>query len=300
MDKTNYVSTLKSEDTEEWLDLQFTRPIGYYLAYAYQRIKVTPNGVTLISIILGIGAGICFYSSQLEINFIGMLLLILANLHDSADGQLARLTGKSTRIGRILDGVAGDLWFITIYISLCLRLSPMDPTIWFVAIIAGISHVIQAAMADYHRNIHLLFVYGRSRSEIECSADIERRIKELSFKHAPLSIIALYFYKNYTKLQEFFSPQLQKLIKQIKLEYGETIPQQLSTLFRIKNKHLMKYTNILTFNTRMIILFIALLIEQPELYFYSEITIFNLLLIYMIYKQEQISKFFCKRVTYNA
>lgn len=300
MDKTNYVSTLKSEDTEEWLDLQFTRPIGYYLAYAYHRIKVTPNGVTLISIILGIGAGICFYSSQLEINFIGMLLLILANLHDSADGQLARLTGKSTRIGRILDGVAGDLWFITIYISLCLRLSSMHPNIWIVAIIAGISHVIQAAMADYHRNIHLLFVYGRSRSEIECSADIERRIKELSFKHAPLSIIALYIYKNYTKLQEFFSPQLQKLIKQIKLEYGETIPQQLSTLFRIKNRHLMKYTNILTFNTRMIILFISLLIEQPELYFYSEITIFNLLLLYMIYKQEQISKFFCKRVTYNA
>ena len=176
MDKTNYASTLKSEDTEEWFDLQFTRPIGYYLAYAYQRIKVSPNGVTLISIILGIGAGICFYSSQLEINFIGMALLILANLHDSADGQLARLTGKSTRIGRILDGIAGDLWFITIYISLCLRLSPMDPTIWFVAIIAGISHVIQAAMADYHRNIHLLFVYGRNRSEIESSDDIERKI----------------------------------------------------------------------------------------------------------------------------
>lgn len=296
MNQEQFATTLKSGDTEEWLDLKFTRRLGYYLAKIYQKLKMSPNSVTMISIVLGITSGICFYSRRLEINAIGMLLLIIANLHDSADGQLARMTGKSSRIGRILDGLAGDSWFITIYIALCLRLSPTYPTIWIVAVIAGISHIIQAAMADYHRNIHLLFVYGKCRSEIDSSSEIDKRINELSFRQEPFTKIALYFYRNYTKLQEKCSPNLQKLLQELKKKYGDTIPQQLSSAFRGKNKHLMKYTNILTFNTRMIILFVSLLIQQPELYFYCEITLFNLILFYMIFKQEKISNFFYKRV----
>lgn len=45
---------------------------------------------------------------------IGIFLLMWANHYDSCDGQLARLTGKKTRWGRMLDGFAGDLWFFTI------------------------------------------------------------------------------------------------------------------------------------------------------------------------------------------
>lgn len=50
-----------------------------------------------------------------------MLLLIWANSFDSADGQLARMTHNYSRIGRILDGMAGDIWFATIYVAICLR-----------------------------------------------------------------------------------------------------------------------------------------------------------------------------------
>lgn len=41
----------------------------------------------------------------------GDFLLIWANWYDCADGQLARMTGKKSLLGRILDGFAGDVWF---------------------------------------------------------------------------------------------------------------------------------------------------------------------------------------------
>ena len=111
--KSGYKDSLKSLDTEEHIDLAFYRPIGYAWACLAARLGITPNAITIASIFLGVGAGIAFYFNDLWVNVIGMLLLIWANSFDSADGQLARMTKQYSRIGRILDGVSGDLWFFS-------------------------------------------------------------------------------------------------------------------------------------------------------------------------------------------
>ena len=90
----NLEATLKSLDTEEFIDIHFYRPIGYRWALLFNRLNVSPNSVTVASIFIGIAAGICFYFQSLAINIVGMLLLVWANMYDSADGQLARMTGK--------------------------------------------------------------------------------------------------------------------------------------------------------------------------------------------------------------
>ena len=112
--KPTLESTLKSMDTEEFIDIHFYRPIGYRWALFFNKFGISPNTVTIASIFIGAAAGVCFYPHNLTINIIGMLLLIWANSYDSADGQLARMTGKKTPLGRILDGTAGDIWFISI------------------------------------------------------------------------------------------------------------------------------------------------------------------------------------------
>ena len=52
----------------------------------------------------------------------------------------------------------------------------------------------------------------------------------------------------------------------------------------------MKYTNILSFNTRIIACFIAVICNVPWLYFVFEIVVLNLLLIYMVCRHESICK----------
>lgn len=63
-----------------------------------------------------------FYYTDLWHNVCGVLLLMFANFCDSTDGQMARLTGKKTLIGRMLDGFAGDVWFLFIYFAIVFRL----------------------------------------------------------------------------------------------------------------------------------------------------------------------------------
>ncbi len=281
-------ASLKSEDTEEWIDLLFYRPIGYRWAVFFRNLGISPNVVTIASIFLGIAAGILFYFSELWINIIGMCLLVWANMYDSADGQLARMTGQKSEMGRILDGVCGDLWFISIYVALCLRMTPdWSYTIWVLAAVTGFFHSKQASMADYYRNIHLFFLKGKSGSELDNFAQQQEIYRSMPWKGNLFRKVFQWFYCNYTQSQEQLSPKFQRFFAEVKRRYGhEAVDAALCEEFRQGSLPLMKYTNILSFNTRVIVLFIALIIGIPWIYFVFELTVLNILLVYMVYKHE--------------
>ena len=290
--KPTLESTLKSLDTEEFIDIHFYRPIGYRWALLFNKMGVSPNAVTIASIVIGVAAGICYYPTDLAINILGMLLLVRANSYDSADGQLARMTGKKTPLGRILDGAAGDIWFITIYAAICLRLTPQwGIWIWVLAAITGFFHSKQAAMADYYRNVHLLFLKGKSGSELSYSPHLKEHYREMSWRREFIYKLFETFYINYTVGQEQLTPQFQRLMNKIRTQYAGQAPESFRVAFREKSLPLMKYTNMLSFNTRVIALFISLLIDLPWVYFLFEMTVLNAMLVYMIYTHEQ----FCKR-----
>lgn len=280
-------------DTEEPIDLVFYRPIGYRWALFFKKLGVHPNAVTIASIVLGVAAGVFFYFDNLVYNIIGMLLLVWANSYDSADGQLARMTGQKSQLGRILDGLAGDFWFVAIYVAICARLtSEWGIWIWVLAMVTGIFHSKQAAMADYYRNVHLFFLKGKSGSELDNSEAEYHTFQSISWKENLMPKLYHYFYGKYTASQEQASPAFQRFFKYVKKIYGDNIPSGLAAEFRAGSKPLMKFTNILSFNTRVIVLFISLFLKLPWIYFIFELSILNCLLVYMIYKHERL----CERL----
>lgn len=292
-------STLKSSDTEEFIDIHFYRHIGYWWALLFQKLGVTPNAVTIASIFLGVGAGVCFYFDNLWISLLGIFLLVWANSYDSADGQLARMTKQFSALGRVLDGLAGNLWFIAIYVAICLRLYPdWGLWIWGLAIITGFFHSKQAGMADYYRNVHLLFLKGKGGSELDNVADLTEKYNKLSWKDNLGEKLVLFNYRNYTKTQEDTSPKLQQMFRTIKEVWGDTAttPQSFRDAFRKESLPMMKWTNILSFNTRAISLFVAVLIKQPWLYFVVELTVLNIIFFHMIRTHEKFSEEFTKEI----
>lgn len=298
--KQQYRKSLKSFDTEEHIDLAFYRPLGFAWAYLFRKIGVTPNAVTVASIFLGVGAGVCFYFDNIWISVLGIFLLVWANTFDSCDGQLARLTGRYSPLGRILDGLSGDLWFLAIYIAVCLHENHFSVffgehawLIWAIAAAAGICHGKQAAMADYYRQFHLFHVKGREGSELDTASDLEKRLAALSWRHDFWRKITLTFYTKYTANQEAWTPWMQKLRRALAEKYPDgQIPAAYREKFRAASRPLMKYTNILTFNWRSIVLFITVLAGQPWLYFVFELTVLNILLIYMVRRHETICRSF--------
>lgn len=296
-----YRDSLKSTDTEETFDLIFYRPIGFAWALLCRRLGITPNTITIASIFIGVAAGILFYFNNIWVNIGGMVLLMWANSFDSADGQLARMTKQYSRLGRILDGVSGDFWFISIYVCICLRECNTSEffiahhwVIWVMAVVAGICHSLQAAQADYYRQFHLYFLKGEDGSELDSSRKLKEKYATLSWSKNFFSKLTLAFYINYTVSQEKRTPSMQALRKALADRFGTAAPSpRFREDFRRLSLPLMKYTNILSFNTRCFALFISLFLRMPWLYFAFELVVLNALLWYMMWKHETI----CKHLT---
>ena len=279
-------ATFKSKDTEEWLDIWFTRPVGYVFARFFGFFGIHPNVVTIISIFLGVFAGFCWWHTTMDWTVLGIIMLMLANFLDSADGQLARMTGKKTLWGRLLDGFAGDLWFASIYIFLALRLT-FEPMpfgggriwgiwIWVLELVSSVLfHSRQAGLADYYRNIYLLF-HG-DNAELNDSRELAAEQASTSWRERWFWKIWLFFYQNYTRSQERMTPCFQKFREAVRSKHGNSIPKELGDEFCRRTYRLLKWTNISTFNTRAIVLYITLLIGQPWIYFIFELTVMNII-----------------------
>lgn len=288
---SRYAATLKHPDVEEHIDLWFYRPMGFRLALLGERLGWTPNVISVASIFLGIGAGLLFYPADWRWNFVGMLLLVLADVCDSADGQLARMTQQFSRLGRILDGASGDVWFVCIYVCICLRLTPTwGWYIWVIAAIAGFMHSRQAALADYYRQFHLYFVKGKAGSEWDDAAQVDAEYRALCLADAPLYKVFLWFYRNYTRAQESVTPRLQAFRAQLRRQ-GASAETTASII--AQSRPLMKWCNVLTFNCRAITLCVTLMVGEPWLYFMAEIVLGNVLYFYLWYRHERM----CRRYT---
>lgn len=145
----------KPAEIEDVADVYFFRPAGLFLARAARALSMSPIGLTIIGTLIGIAGGALLYDDQLGL--VAFALLILHGIVDSADGQLARLTGRTSELGHILDGLSGYATHAAIFFAIAAGLihrgAGWSTVVWMLA--AGIATAIQAGMYEYHRRAYI-------------------------------------------------------------------------------------------------------------------------------------------------
>lgn len=290
----SFKDSLKSWDIENFLDRYFYRPIAFRIALLLKSTPVTPNAVTIFSIFVGVAACLLFYpDNQLLINLIGFALLVFANTLDCVDGQLARITGKKSQIGRILDGMTGDIWFLTFYLVMTFRwihFGGASYWVFIITVLSALSHLYQAGMVDYYKTLHLHFLSGGKDSEFENTGAIQKKSEELSWKKDFIQKLFLKLYFYYTRNQEMYTPGLKKLISKLEEKHPEGYPEELIAGFRAKSLRLMPSLDAMTFNARSVVMLVTLLLNVEWLYFAIEILVLNPLLFVTIYRHEKMCR----------
>lgn len=76
---------------------------------------INPNVLTVIGVALNVGCGLLFGMGQF---FWAGIVLIIANLFDMLDGQVARLSGRVTRFGGFLDSSLDRLSDMVVFVGL--------------------------------------------------------------------------------------------------------------------------------------------------------------------------------------
>lgn len=90
------------------------RPISYYLTIPFLYLGIAPNMVSLLSLIPALfGLFFCWNNHAI----IGCILFLFWNFMDGVDGNIARYTEQSSKLGALWDAASGYIAMICMYIA---------------------------------------------------------------------------------------------------------------------------------------------------------------------------------------
>jgi len=200
-----YKNSLKSIEIEEILDLVFYRPLAFLFVKTIYRTNLTPNQITGLALVFGLVADLFFAYGDHSSLIIAAVFLIIYDVLDCADGQLARLKKNGTPVGRIIDGVADYIVTIFAYIGIGIGLAGYTENtllLWLLVIAAGLSNAFHAISVDYFRNRFLDITLERAnvlQDGLDEFKEEYNRLSSLPGKYFQKIIIRIYL--RYSSIQ---------------------------------------------------------------------------------------------------
>jgi phosphatidylglycerophosphate synthase len=86
---------------------------------------VTPNHLTTLRLLIGVAGALGLARGGFVWANAGALLIVLSNFVDHTDGELARISGKSSRIGHFYDLACDALVTVLLFVGLGLGIGPV-------------------------------------------------------------------------------------------------------------------------------------------------------------------------------
>jgi len=166
------------------------RPLGRLLAAAAFKLGMSPNAVTVVSAIVTAAGLLVLVTGPAHPAraIIAMLLLVLGFALDSADGQVARLTGTSSATGEWLDHVvdAGKIVAVhgSVLVAAYLHLSVDD---WYYLLPLAFQVV---AIVTFVGGL-LVELLGRAKKDATRSPDAPSLARALALLPADYGVLAL-------------------------------------------------------------------------------------------------------------
>jgi hypothetical protein len=171
----DYEATLKPRAVETPLDFAFFRPAAHKVVEWALPRGITANQLTLASIATGLVGASCLGSRSRAVRTAGGALLVAYGILDCADGQLARATKSSSRVGRILDGASDYVVGVATGVSLARTFRRKYGLIGTGLATAGLlSIVVQGTLFDHAKNRYLSFGQGYREGD-----DLDETLREI-------------------------------------------------------------------------------------------------------------------------
>jgi len=270
----------KGSAVEEWLDLHFFRPIGVRIARALLPTGISAHQVTLWSLLIGMVAGHLFAYRNRWANVIGFALFVVSDVFDSADGQLARLRGTSTRLGRALDGISDTVRFVNLYVHLVYRLIHAGwwwPGTVLLAACAGLAHAYQSAAVDFARNAFLSIGVGHG-GELDLPEDLAGPSPRTLLERFGAGV-----YRDYVRRQSRLFPRSTKLVRLLRrVNVTEALRQE----YRERQQLVLPLCAWLGQNIRFLLLGAAAFSGRISAFLWAEAVPMSLLLVVLLLVHE--------------
>lgn len=278
----DFKKSLKHSIFDEIFTLYVFRPIAFIFLKMFYKIPITPNQISLLSILVGIVAGVFFSFGTYFWFVIGGVCFGIATVLDCLDGMIARLKNMGTYIGRIIDGISDYIASVAIHIGFALGIVnnpqlnfPINP--WILMALAAVFNIMHSIMVDYYKSEFMYYALGKGFSREEEKQRFREELKKMkNQKLKLLDKIIVYTYLGYTHLQTSSS-----VITKNKYDR--------ETYYK-KNRVLIQFWFLIGPNMHIVLMMIAAFLYRPMIYFYYVIGFGNLLMVVLWIIQVRLNK----------
>ena len=272
---------LKGAPVEEWTDVHFFRPVGMWIARSLERTRVSADQVTIAGLALGLVAGHLVVYTNLWINLAGVALFVASDFLDSADGQLARLRGTSTRLGRVLDGLSDMARFLNLYLHLLVRMVHLEgwnwPALGLVLVVIW-SHSLQGATVDFIKNVYLA-LGTEGGGETDLPEDLEP-----AGRGGLWSRIGARLYRAYSRRQVTMFPVTARLLRATRQGAGD---RSLGGGYEARQAALLPVLTLIATNIRFALLAAAIVAGHVSWFLFATAVPMNLVMLGVILIHER-------------
>lgn len=162
----------RKRELQDSLNHYLYHPLAWRLAKLLARTPITPNMVSVLGAGFVVAAGIAYAQPPSSQSgwpvsaLLGMALHMTWHVVDGADGDLARMTGRSSPIGEMVDGICDYASHVVLYLILGWLLANQFAgqfgagLAWALTVIAGISHAVQSNHVEVQRRQYQWWFYG--------------------------------------------------------------------------------------------------------------------------------------------
>ncbi|WP_027214700.1 CDP-alcohol phosphatidyltransferase family protein [Burkholderia sp. WSM2232] len=92
--------------------------LARWLVVPLVNTRVSPNHLTTLRLLIGVAGALCLARGGFAWTNAGALLIVLSNFVDHTDGELARIGGKTSRIGHFYDLAADALVTVMLFVGM--------------------------------------------------------------------------------------------------------------------------------------------------------------------------------------
>lgn len=157
---------LRPRELQDPLNFYLYHPLAWQFARILALTPITPNLVSVLGAGCVVAAGLAYTQLAWPVSAaLGMALHMIWHVVDGADGDLARLTGRSSPIGEMVDGLCDYLSHVVLYLLLAALLAGQAGYFvgwhgWALVIFAGLGHAVQSNHVEVQRRQYQWWVYG--------------------------------------------------------------------------------------------------------------------------------------------
>ena len=153
---------LRPRELQDPLNFYLYHPLSWQLARRLAPTPITPNMVSVLGALCVVGAAFAYAQNAWPVSaLLGLALHMAWHVVDGADGDLARLTGKASPIGEMVDGLCDYLSHMVLYLVLGWMLSGvLGNAAWWWMLAGGIGHAVQSNHVEVQRRQYQYRVYG--------------------------------------------------------------------------------------------------------------------------------------------